>query len=44
MIKLKLIIIDILGDMSRIHMKYFKNKVNYKIHIENIIFSLADIL
>lgn len=44
MTKLKLIIIDILGDMARIHMKYFKNKGNYKIHIENITFSIADIL
>jgi hypothetical protein len=44
LLKLKLLIVDILGDMSRIHMKYFKNKGNYKIHIENVIFALADIL
>ncbi len=30
--------------MARIHMKYFKNKNCYRVHIENIIYALADIL
>ncbi len=30
--------------MARIHMKYFKNKNCYRVHIENIIFALADVM
>lgn len=44
MVKIKTTIIEILGDMSRIHMKYFKNKACFKVHIENIVYALADIL
>jgi hypothetical protein len=41
---IKLTIIEILGDMARIHMKYFKNKTCFKVHIENVVYALADIL
>lgn len=41
---LKLLILDIFGDMARIHMKYFKNKSNFRIHLENVAYSLADAL
>lgn len=30
--------------MARIHMKYFKNKACFKVHIENVVYALADIL
>jgi hypothetical protein len=30
--------------MARIHMKYFKNKNCFKVHIENIVYALADVL
>ena len=30
--------------MARIHMKYFRNKACYKVHIENVVYALADVL
>lgn len=44
MVSIKVNIIEILGDMARIHMKFFKNKNCYKVHVENIVYALADIL
>lgn len=41
---MKVTIIEILGDMARIHMKYFKNKNFFKVHVENLVYALADIL
>ena len=39
-----MLIIEILGDMARIHMKYFKTKNSFRVHIENILFALTDIM
>jgi hypothetical protein len=30
--------------MSRIHMKFFKNKSNYRVYIENIVYAFSQIL
>lgn len=42
--KLKRTIVELLGDMSRIHMKYFRSKANYKTHIENIVLVFGNII
>ena len=39
-----MLLIDLFGDMARIHIRYFRNKQSYKNHIENISFTFANIL
>lgn len=43
-VKLRLEVVELLGDMARIHMKYFKNKANYRVHIQNIVYAFSKIL
>jgi hypothetical protein len=42
--QLKSTLIDLLGDMARVHMRYFKTKPNYRTHIENILVVINNVL
>ena len=43
-IELKELLVDIVGDMGRIHMRFLRNKNNYRTFIENIYYAMATML
>lgn len=43
-VPLRVEVAGLVGDLARVHMKFFKNKANYRTHLENIVYCFSKMI